>query len=209
MKIADYPRVTIILRNVPQRVVDVIVATIDDDGLDLAVEVTRNSTNFDDLSRYARGHPTVRIGAGTVLTEDDARAAIDAGCQFVLSPVLLPTGTVELCHGAGLIVVPGAYTPTEIHRARESGADIVKLFPVRDLSAHYVRDVKAPLGEVPIMGVGGVSIEAIPELLAQGVDYVGIGSGFLGSDLGAVTDEQVRTSLHRVVAAVGASVATG
>jgi len=204
VKLAEYPKVTIILRNVPRRVVDAVVGTIDDDVLDVAVEVTRNSANFDDVARYVRAHPGVRIGAGTVLTDDDARAAIDAGCRFVLSPVLLEESTVGLCKAAGLLVVPGAYTPTEIRRAVEAGADIVKLFPIRDLSEHYVRDVKAPLGDVPIMGVGGVSVAGIPALFAQGVDYVGIGTGLLGKDLDAVSEEQVRDALHGAVAAARA-----
>lgn len=203
MRLADYPRVTVILRNVPRRVVDAVVGTIDDDGLELAVEVTRNSANFDDVGRYVREHPRVRIGAGTVITDDDARLAIDAGCQFVLSPVLLASVTVELCHAAGLLVVPGAYTPTEIRRAVDTGADIVKLFPVRDLSEHYVRDILAPLGAVPLMGVGGVSVDGIPGLLARGLGYVGIGSGLLGKDLDAVTENQVRDALHGAVKAAG------
>lgn len=199
MKLAEYPRVTIILRNVPRRLVDAVVGTIADDGLDLAVEVTRNSANFEDVGRYVREHPSVRIGAGTVITDDDARVAIDAGCQFVLSPVLLASSTVEMCHAAGLLVIPGAYTPTEIRRAVDAGADIVKLFPVRDLSEHYVRDVQAPLGDVPLMGVGGVSVAGIPGLFAQGLGYVGIGSGLLGRDLDAVTEDQTREALHGVV----------
>lgn len=201
MRLEEYPKVTVILRNVPRRVVDAVVGTIDDADLDLAVEVTRNSANFADVGSYVAEHPRVRIGAGTVITEDDARAAIEAGCQFVLSPVLLDDSVVALCKAAGLLVVPGAYTPTEIHRAVASGADIVKLFPVRDLSEQYVRDVKAPLGDVPIMGVGGVSVAGMPRLFASGVDYVGIGTGLLGKDLPAVSEEQVRDALHRAVEA--------
>lgn len=205
MRLADYPKVTIILRNVPRRVVDAVIGTIDDDHLDLAVEVTRNSANFADVGSYVEQHPRVRIGAGTVITQDDARAAVDAGCRFVLSPVLLDESVVALCKAAGLLVVPGAYTPTEIRRAVASGADIVKLFPVRDLSEHYVRDIKAPLGDVPIMGVGGVSVAGIPRLLDSGIDYVGIGSGLLGKDLDAVSEEQVRDALHGVVEAARSS----
>lgn len=205
MKLAEYPKVTIILRNVPRRVVDAVVGTIDDDGLDLAVEITRNSANFGDVGRYVQEHPRVAIGAGTVLTDDDARAAVDTGCQFVLSPVLLGESAVALCKSAGLLVVPGAYTPTEIHRALTGGADIVKLFPVRDLSERYVRDIKAPLGDVPIMGVGGVSVDSMPMLFARGVDYVGIGTSLLGKTPDTVTESQVRAALHSAVEAARAA----
>lgn len=204
MNVDDYPRATVILRNVPRHVADAVVGTIGDDRLDLAVEITRNSANFDDVARYVREYADVAVGAGTVLGEDDARRAIDAGCRFVLSPVLLPPSVVDLCHTAGLLVVPGAYTPTEIFRAVEEGADIVKLFPVRDLSEHYVRDVRAPLGDVPLMGVGGVSLTNMRALLTRGLDYVGIGSGLFGGDLGAVTEDRVRDALHEVAALVQA-----
>lgn len=195
MDVAHYPRVTLILRDVPRRVVDIVIGTIDDGGLDLAVEITRHSATFADIDRYVREHPRVLIGAGTVITTEDARLAIDAGCRFVLSPVLLARSVVEQCHAAGLLVVPGAYTPTEIRRAVDDGADIVKIFPVRDLSASYVRDVLAPLGEVPLMGVGGVTMPGIPALFAQGMRYVGIGSGLLGPDLESVSDARIRDTL--------------
>ena len=121
----------------------------------------------------------------------------------MLSPVLLAHSTVEQCHAAGLLVVPGAYTPTEIRRAVDEGADIVKIFPVRDLSDNYVRDVLAPLGDVPLMGVGGVSVARVPAFFAQGLGYVGIGSGLLGQDLESVSDDQVRDALSGAARAAG------
>lgn len=197
--VVEFPVVTAILRNVPRQVVESVVAIIDDDGLDLAVEVTRNSPTFTDLPQLVSNHPTVRIGAGTVLTADDARLAIDSGCQFILSPALIPEATVSLCHDAGLLVVPGAFTPTEIQRAVAEGADIVKVFPIREFSANYVRDLQAPLGPLRLMGVGGVTVASIPSLLAQGLRHLGIGSSLLGAN--DVGENRVREALHSAVAA--------
>lgn len=193
---ADYPKATVILRNVPRRLADAVIATIGEAGLGLAVEITRNSSNFSDLGRYIQTYPEVALGAGTILTPDDASAAIDAGCKFILSPVVLAATVVEICHAASVLVVSGAFTPTEIHQATREGADIVKLFPISEVSAHYVRDIKAPLGDVPIMGVGGVSMSNMGQFFASGVDYVGIGSGLFGKDLDALTDERVGAVLR-------------
>lgn len=110
----------------------------------------------------------------------DAQAAIDLGCRFVLSPVVLDRSVVDLCHAAGLLVVPGVYTPSEIYTAVRNEADIVKVFPIGQLPASYIKDVRAPLGDEPIMGVGGVSIANMGELFSHGVDYVGLGSSLFG-----------------------------
>lgn len=209
MELADYPKVTVILRNAPRALADAVIGTIASDGLELAIEITRNSANFNDVARYVLEYPHVTIGAGTILTGDDASLAVDAGCKFILSPVALAPSVVDLGHTASMLVIPGAYTPTEIYQAFQEGADIVKLFPIRDLSAHYVRDVKATLGDIPIMGVGGVSMANMDQLLAGGVDYVGIGSGLFGREPGVLTDERVGEALRHLAAAAAATDTNG
>jgi len=180
LTVATYPRATVILRDVAVELADGVVQTIAEERLGIAVEITRNSANFGDIKRYTERHPHLAIGAGTVLDVADAQSAIDLGCRFILSPVVLDRSIVELCHAAGLLVVSGAYTPTEICTAVRNGADIVKVFPIRQLSASYIKDVRAPLGDVPIMGVGGVSIANMGGLFSQGVEYVGLGSSLFG-----------------------------
>lgn len=202
MELADYPKVTVILRNAPRQLADAVIGTIANDNLRLAVEITRNSKNFNDISRYVHEYPRVAIGAGTILTIEDAALAAGAGCKFILSPVVLTPSMVDLCHANSMLVISGAYTPTEIYRAFQEGADIVKLFPISEVSAHYVRDIKAPLGDIPIMGVGGVSTSNMGELFATGIDYVGIGSGLFGKDLHTITDERVAEALRNLAAAV-------
>lgn len=202
MDVKEYPRATVILRGYSAEVTERILDIIDGDGLDLAVEVTRNSASFADLKRHIQDHPRLRIGAGTIVTMADAQLAVSMGCQFVLSPVVLPVNVVEFCHNAGVLVIPGAYTPTEIHAAWASGADIVKLFPVRDLSAHYVRDVRGPLGDVPIMAVGGVSLSNIRTLLGHGVNYVGIGSALFPKPASELAAADLRQALHSLETAV-------
>ena len=180
LTVASYPRATVILRDVTVELADAVVETIAEERLGIAVEITRNSANFGDIKRYAARHPHLAIGAGTVLDVADAQSAIDLGCRFILSPVVLDRSVVELCHSAGVLVVSGAYTPTEIHNAVRNGADIVKVFPIRQLPTSYLMDIRAPLGDVPLMGVGGVSIANMGELFSHGIDYVGLGSSLFG-----------------------------
>lgn len=196
LTVASYPRATVILRDVAVELADAVVETIAEERLGIAVEITRNSANFGDIKRYAARHPHLAIGAGTVLDAADAQAAIDLGCGFILSPVVLDRGVVELCHTAGLLVVSGAYTPTEIYSAVKNGADIVKVFPIGQLSASYIKDVRAPLGNVPIMGVGGVSISNMGEHFLNGVDYVGLGSSLFGEP--SPSREQVQFVLRKI-----------
>lgn len=180
LTVATYPRATVILRDATVEFTNAVVQTIADEHLGIAVEITRNSANFGDIGRYTADHPNLAIGAGTVLDVADARSAIGLGCKFILSPVVLDRSVVELCHEASMLVVSGGYTPTEIYTAVRNGADIVKVFPIGQFSASYIKDVRAPLGKVPIMGVGGVSIANMGELFSQGINYVGLGSSLFG-----------------------------
>jgi len=193
--LADYPRVTVILRDVPQDAVEAIVTAIQDGHLDLAVEITRNSSNFHQIGRLVAEHPDVLVGAGTILNLDDARQAADMGCRFILSPVVLPADVIGFAHDAGMLTIPGAYTPTEVHAAVHNGADIVKLFPVRDLSPSYVRDIRAPLGPIPFMGVGGVSVANIPAMFDRGLEYIGIGSSLFGKQLDRMNTDAIAQTL--------------
>src|SRR6188768_267320 len=96
------------------------------------------------------------LGAGTVIDAATARAVIDAGAQFVISPVFRRE-VIAACHERGVPVAPGCFTPTEILDAHEAGADIVKVFPATTLGPQYIRDVRAPLPQLKLMPTGGVS----------------------------------------------------
>lgn len=195
MKVEEYPRITIILRNVSSQVIDWIVQAISSNKFDFAVEITMNSSNSDLLAQYVRQYPELKIGAGTVLTKNDAKHAIAAGCQFILSPIVLPVEIVEFCKQQGVLVVSGAYSPTEVWKAYQSGSDIVKVFPIRNLGKDYIRDIKAPLGNIPIMAVGGVSADCLIEYFSHDIDYVGIGTGLFGKNLASLNEKVVEQQL--------------
>lgn len=120
----------------------------------------------------------VLIGAGTVLTADEAKEAIRAGAQFLAGPTLNP----EVVH-AGLErdvpVIPGAFTATEIATAWELGAGLVKVFPAGPVGPGYVRDLRVPLPYIPLVASGGVTLESAPAFIAEGVAAVGVGRALI------------------------------
>ena len=129
----------------------------------------------------------LRIGAGTVLTAEEARAARDAGAEYIISPDTDPEVIAETKR-LGLASIPGAYTPTEIKRAWSLGADVVKLFPADDAGLHYVKNLKGPLPHIPLMATGGVNPQTIPELAKAGFCAFGTGITILRPDLVASKD---------------------
>lgn len=122
------------------------------------------------------------IGAGTVRTVADVSAAVDAGAAFLVSPhtdPLLAARAREL----GVAYLPGAFTPTEIVAAMTAGATAVKLFPARLGGPRYLRDIREPLPDVPIVPTGGVSAENAAEWFAAGAVAVGAGGSLIGDAL--------------------------
>lgn len=196
VSIDTYPFVTAILRHSPRWLADLVVATIHDQRLDVAVEITIDSENFSDVSRYTQEYPGVHVGAGTVTTVSSAKKAAEAGCEFILAPVVLDANIIDACHDAGLLAISGAYSPTEVFEAHSRGADIVKVFPARDLSPRYVADIRAPLGQIPLMGVGGVSVDESPQWRERGYDYVGIGTGMFPRPAKELTPREVVEALR-------------
>lgn len=133
----------------------------------------------------------MQIGAGTVLTPREVEAATDAGASFLISPGA-DERVIERTRSLGAVSIPGALTPTEIVAAWQAGADFVKLFPVGTLGPGYVKAVRAPLAHIPMLAVGGVTLENIPLFRKSGVSGFGIGgsilSGAATGELDAVTE---------------------
>lgn len=125
----------------------------------------------------------VLLGAGTVLDAETARACVDAGARFVVSPAL-DLATVAACAERGVLVAPGALTPTEILVAWRAGADLIKVFPCDALGgAKYLRSLRAPLPDVPLMPTGGVTLESLQDFLRAGARAVGVGSDLVDPTL--------------------------
>jgi len=126
------------------------------------------------------------IGAGTVLDAQTAQACIDAGAQFVVSPAL-NLETIALCGQRGIVVMPGALTPTEVVTAWTAGADFVKVFPAGAVGgASYIKALKAPLPQVRIVPTGGVSLQTAASFIKAGAEALGVGGDLV--DVEALRD---------------------
>lgn len=122
------------------------------------------------------------IGAGTVLNAFACQQVLDAGAQFVVTPVM-KLDLIALCHTAGKPVMIGAYTPSEAQQAHEAGADFIKIFPADKLGPGYIKNIRAPLPHLKIVPTGGVDLQTAPEFLRAGCVALGVGSSLLMPDL--------------------------
>ena len=122
------------------------------------------------------------VGAGTVMTVEQAEAAKEAGADFALAPDT-NVDVIRKINELGMVSVPGALSPTEIATAYHAGATIVKLFPADTLGLSYVKAVRGPISHVPLMAVGGVSLDNFKDFLESGFTSVGIGSNIVRNDL--------------------------
>lgn len=118
------------------------------------------------------------LGAGTVLDAGTAALTVAAGARFIVSPIL----SLEVCHAARAHGVPcmlGGMTPTEIHTAYQYGSEVVKVFPASTVGATFMRELKGPLGFIPLCPTGGITIENAGAFLEAGAVAVGVGSALM------------------------------
>jgi len=128
------------------------------------------------LRRENRPHAV--IGAGSIRTVIDAEAAIDAGAEFLVTPTT-NAAVLAAARGAGVPVVCGAFTPTELDVATAGGAQLVKLFPASIGGPTYLRDLLAPMPDLRVVPTGGVTIDNLGEWFAAGAAAVAVGSALV------------------------------
>jgi 2-dehydro-3-deoxyphosphogluconate aldolase / (4S)-4-hydroxy-2-oxoglutarate aldolase len=141
------------------------------------VEVAMNSADAPALIRAlvrAVGGD-LNVGAGTVRTVDQLDAACDAGAGFVVTPGI-DEAVIDVCRSRGIPIFPGAFTPTEVHRAWQLAPGLIKLFPGGRFGPSYIAELKAPLSDVRLMPTGGVRLENLAEFVRAGADAFGVGS---------------------------------
>jgi 2-dehydro-3-deoxyphosphogluconate aldolase/(4S)-4-hydroxy-2-oxoglutarate aldolase len=153
-----------------------VVKALADGGVTVA-EVTLTVPNALDVIREAKQQlgDRVLLGAGTVLDPETARAAILAGAEFIVAPSL-NLEVIKLCRRYDKLVMPGAFTPTEVVTAWEAGADIVKVFPAEIVGPAFFKAMRGPLPQVKLMPTGGVDTTTAAEFLKAGAVCLGIGS---------------------------------
>src|SRR5690348_2316273 len=118
----------------------------------------------------------ILIGSGTILDAQTAQRCIDAGAEFIVSPGL-DVGTVKLANRLGKLMIAGALTPTEVVHAWTAGSDFVKIFPCGSVGGvKYIKALRAPLPQIPMIPTGGVNLETAADLIRAGAEALGIGA---------------------------------
>jgi 2-dehydro-3-deoxyphosphogluconate aldolase/(4S)-4-hydroxy-2-oxoglutarate aldolase len=150
-----------------------------------AVEITLNSTGATEALEQVAGRVDALLGAGTILFPEQVKEAYDVGAEYIVTPVVAPE-VVEAAHELSLPVLMGAATPTEIFRARQAGADWIKVFPAESLGGpDYISSILGPLDGTPILVTGGIKAENYLGYLDAGVELVGFAGDVFDPDLAA------------------------
>lgn len=124
---------------------------------------------------------SVRVGAGTVLTEEQLRMCEDAGGEYMITPNV-NTALIRTCVADGLVAMPGALTPSEAVDAWMAGASFVKIFPAGSLGPAYVKAVRAPLSHIPFLAVGGISPDNVSDFIKAGCVGAGVGGNLTNKE---------------------------
>jgi 2-dehydro-3-deoxyphosphogluconate aldolase/(4S)-4-hydroxy-2-oxoglutarate aldolase len=165
-----------ILRSGTNTPVEGLIEAVVSSGLE-TIEIAMNSGDAASLIRRAvkASNKRLMIGAGTVLTSDILREALDAGASFVVMPALV-TEVVEACVKNNIPVFPGAFTPQEVYNAWSAGATMVKVFPAGMLGPAYIKELKAPFDKIELLACGGIAPENIKTYFTSGASAVAFGA---------------------------------
>ena len=163
-----------------------------------AVEISMGTPNaLEEINKLSQIEGVIP-GVGSVIDAKTAQSAIEAGAQFVVTPVSKPE-VIRMAHQYDKPILSGAMTPSEILQAYEWGADVVKLFPAANFGLSYFKALKAPMPHLPIMPTGGVTIENAAEWLENGAVCLGVGSSLINKKLIADKDFIGITAIARAM----------
>jgi len=164
-----------ILRGVKADSIEPVVEMAISSGLQ-TIEITMNTPGAPDLIRRAvkAAQGRLMIGAGTVVTSDHLKVALDAGARFIVLPMLV-YDVVEYCRDNEIPVFPGAFSPQEIYNAWVAGATMVKIFPAQFLGPGYIKEIKGPFNSIEMLACGGVTLENIRSYFDCGASAVAFG----------------------------------
>jgi len=157
-------------------------AAVSEGGIPV-VEITMTVPGAVEVIReLAKTAPGVLVGAGTVLDSESGRKCADAGAQFLVTPAL-DVPTIEFAAQQRILIMAGALSPTEIVKAWKSGADFVKIFPCGQVGgARYIKAIKGPLPQIPLVPTGGVNLNTAAEFIEAGAAALGVGSELVQSE---------------------------
>ena len=191
VRLDDYNRAVDVARALAEGGVNVLEFTLTGRGAIEAVSATRKALG-----------DAVCVGAGTVLTSDDAEAAIDAGAEFLVTPALRRE-VIQTSVKRNTLIVCGGLTPTELLEAHEAGSELVKVFPAQLGGPKFIKDVLAPMPFLKLVPTGGVKPEYAREYLLAGAVAVGIGGNLVSNKLvAAEAFDQITAAARSTVEAI-------
>ena len=184
MDLANFKKKPIlgILRGAEADIIEPLIETVISAGLE-TLEITMNTTGAPELIRRAKkvcGNRLI-LGAGTVLTMQDLKSALQSGASFIVMPVLL-NDIVEYCVDNKIPVFPGALTPCEVYKAYAAGAAMVKVFPARFFGPEYFRELKGPFNNIELLACSGVTPDNLKDYFASGASAVSFGASVFRKD---------------------------
>ncbi|MDQ7850478.1 MAG: bifunctional 4-hydroxy-2-oxoglutarate aldolase/2-dehydro-3-deoxy-phosphogluconate aldolase [Armatimonadota bacterium] len=186
-----------ILRGFPRNALGRLVEVLLSAGVRF-VEITVEGGAFDQIQwigeRYA---PQVRLGAGTVITAEDARRALDAGAAYLVSPGLFPD-VASVAREAKAFYLPGVTTATEVGLALRAGLDVQKLFPAGLLGPEYLRALRGPYPGLRAFAIGNMSLDRIEPMLRAGAAGVALGGAIFGRGGDLPPPQRVAATVRRV-----------
>ncbi|AEI40092.1 bifunctional 4-hydroxy-2-oxoglutarate aldolase/2-dehydro-3-deoxy-phosphogluconate aldolase [Paenibacillus mucilaginosus] len=203
LALLESARIVAIVRGVKEEHILGVAEALLDGGIPV-LEVTLNTEGA--LGMISRLQETfgdrMYIGAGTVLDVEDARAAIEAGASYLVTPNT-DENVIRYAAARDIPIFPGAMTPTEVVRAWKNGASAIKIFPGASLGIGYIKELMGPFSHIPMMAVGGVTEENIGEFIKLGCYGVGIGGSLINlKEIEAGNYGWVRDKAARLAAGV-------
>lgn len=186
--------IAIIRTKSPDQVLDACRALLDGgiDVLELTMTIPGAVEKFKEVYNELGGKAL--LGMGSVLDSKMAKDALNAGAQFIVSPIT-KSEIAETVNSSGRVCMLGAFTPTEAETAQRSGSDFVKIFPADNLGVQYIKALLAPMPHLRLVPTGGVNLENIGEFIKAGVSAVGVGSSLVTKNILASSDWNALSNL--------------
>lgn len=184
MDLVDFKRKPIlgILRGAEADIIEPLVEAVISAGLG-TLEITMNTAHASELIRKAKKvcGKRLTLGAGTVITMQDLKSALQSGASFIVMPVLVKD-VVEYCVNNKIPVFPGALTPQEIYQAYDAGATMVKVFPAKLFGPEYFRELKGPFNNIELLACSGVTPDNLRDYFVSGASAVSFGASVFRRD---------------------------
>jgi len=189
-----------ILRGIEADIVEPLLEAVISAGLE-TLEITMNTADAPGLIRKAKkicGN-RLSLGAGTVLTMQDLKSALQSGAGFIVMPILV-NDIVGYCVDNKIPVFPGALTPCEVYRAYEAGATMVKVFPAKFFGPEYFRELKGPFNNIELLACSGVTPDNLKDYFASGASAISFGASVFRKDWLAKRDfKAIAQSVNRFI----------